>query len=64
MLVPNHSPEQAEYEGAVRETYQQLQAAITSINDAIQEVRQLRQELLEEMEEGGEAAGPGEGMEA
>jgi hypothetical protein len=41
-------PTQAEVEGACRESYQQLEACVRHINDALDEVRELRQELLAE----------------
>lgn len=43
-----HLVVQAEYEGAVRESYQQLQEAVTSINDIIVELQQLRADVLGE----------------
>ncbi len=41
---------QAEYESAVKESYQQLQGAITTINEVLEEVRQLKEELVGEEE--------------
>lgn len=46
--VALHLVVQAEYEGAVRESYQQLQEAVTSINDIIVELQQLRADVLGE----------------
>ncbi len=48
-------PLQAEYEAAVKESYQRLQGAITGINEVLEEVQQLKVELVgEEQEEAGE----------
>ena len=41
-------PPQAEYAGAVRESYQLLQGAVQGINGALEEVREARADLLEE----------------
>lgn len=46
--APPEEPTEAEYTGAVRESYQLLQVAITAINDALEELAQQRQDLLEE----------------
>mgnify|MGYP007061249112 FL=1 len=39
---------QAEYDAAVKESYQRLQEAVTSINDILEELQQLREELVGE----------------
>ena len=41
-------PTQAEFDGAVREAYQELQAHVTAINDALDDARQAREDLLAE----------------
>lgn len=46
--APPSPPMQAEYVGAVRETYQLLQGVVTAINEALEEVRQAQADLLEQ----------------
>lgn len=49
--APPGEPTQAEYKGAVQESYRELQAVVVAINEALEEVAQLR---LDVEEEGGE----------
>ncbi|PSC72968.1 hypothetical protein C2E20_3660 [Micractinium conductrix] len=46
--APADEPTKAEYAAAVKETYQLLQASITAINEALEEVRQVAADLLEQ----------------
>ncbi|EFN57050.1 hypothetical protein CHLNCDRAFT_143776 [Chlorella variabilis] len=46
--APTDEPTQAEYAGAVRESYQLLQGTITAISEALEEVQQLQTDLLEQ----------------
>lgn len=48
MPLPLHRGLQAEYAGAVRESYQLLQGTITAISEALEEVQQLQTDLLEQ----------------
>ena len=51
----NSTFSQAEYAAAVRETYQELQACITGINEALEEAQQALEELRQlEAEAGAE----------